>query len=215
MDLLKPKATTEQEFMLMMHDRIVELEKLVDEQRKEIEGLKKKHTPLCYDILKNDFTNGAGISWDIRKPIEQCDVVFFNCGRRLPIDDNYLDAFVIISDETFDGREEKMIFKLPLFRECKGIHNIEFLLSDLTVRKLLQAIYEFYHSPVTLDDLDTEGHFEDYRRKIQENPNMTWIDLMMSNDDDDLEDIFKEVHFCGGDTERETGKPTIIHVSIL
>ena len=214
MDLLKPKASTEQEFMLMLHDRIVELEKLVDEQRKEIEGLKKKHTPLCYDILKNDFTNGAGIVWDVRKPVEKSNIVFFSCGRKLSIDDNYLDAFVTIGDEGFDGGET-ISFNLPLFRESGGIHPIKFVLSDLTLRKLLTAIHEFYHSKATVELLPTECDFDDYHQKIRKNPSITWIDLMLSNDDNDLEERFKEVVFCGGDAERNTSSATIIHISIL
>jgi len=219
MDILKPKATTEQNFMLMMHDRIVELEKLVDKQAKEIDSLKMKNMPICYDILKNDFTNKASIKWDVRKPIDQSNVIFYNCGRALPMDDNYLNAFVIISDETFDGGET-ISFHLPLslFGNDKRIHKIDFVLSDLTVKKLLEAIYEFYHSKVTEDDLNKEG-YEDYRSKLYKNPNMTWIDLISLNGDGEIDEMFKEVHFGGGDAERRTERyihtSTIIHVSIF
>jgi uncharacterized coiled-coil protein SlyX len=42
MDDIKPVATAEQEFVLMLYDRLVALESVVDNQKKEIDELREQ-----------------------------------------------------------------------------------------------------------------------------------------------------------------------------
>ncbi len=214
MDILKPKATVEQDFMLMLHDRIIELEKLVDKQATEINHLRKHQTPLSYNILKNSFTNDASIQWDIRRPVNEAEIIFHGCGYTEPIGDVYLDSHVIIDTDIFEPGE-KMAFNLPIFRECSGMHKIEFVLSELKLRVLLQSIHDFYHSQVTNEQLEALDNILnetslDYCWNIKLNrDNVTWLQMLTSTDNNIWSDHSLQVNFCGGESRAEYGNINI------
>ena len=163
-DPLKPIATSEQEFILMLHERIISLEKLVDTQQKEIEFLKiyMSSYSIRYNLLENELTNGASILWNIPDGTDCINIIYFDSGRQLEPTKFHFGAHVFVPNETFAYPREITVL-LPIERKSHGFIPIKFSIIDLTLKKLLTIIYDFYNKTVLPEDLnDAEDNMLSY-----------------------------------------------------
>jgi len=152
-ELLIPKCTIEQQFMFMLHERIISLEKLnqnlekkIASQETEITILRNNQLPIRYSIHHNNFNASAILQWDIRKPIHEAEIYYKDCGRKFQISQPFLDAYVCLESESYEV-EEFITFLVPTERGSFGSHRLPMLkLNELNVRKFLQSIYDFYTS---------------------------------------------------------------------
>jgi len=195
MDSLISKPTAEQEFMFMLYERIVALETLVDQQnlkiekqQADIEKLKKNQLPIRYNISLNEFSDKSRIEWNIKLPIEEAKIVFSDCGRKIPITDLYLDAYITVDDEDVFNGKEVIIIQVPIERGGPGVFEISFILSEMTVRKVMKTIRDFYLGEVTEEQLESieqavYGNSMDYNMDIfwnmfNKNKGITWMEMM-------------------------------------
>jgi len=162
MDPFMSKPTTQEEFMLMLHERIIALEAanedlktLVKRQAHEIQELKKNQEHIRFNLHLHEFSNGGFLEWDIRKEITEARIYYKDSGRRIQITDAYLDAALAVDGETLEGDEE-YTFIVPVEKECHGalvlVKNRP--LVEMTLRNLLQEMYDFYHREVREEELN-------------------------------------------------------------
>jgi hypothetical protein len=136
--------------MLMMFDRIVALEDIVDKQNKEIIALKIK-TQYSYDLTKMNFSNGGTICWNILQHPDTLKIQDYACGKYITVTDDHWNANILFRHETID-ENDMICMKFPTDPMKKAMYPIKFKPSEMNVRKYCMLIYELYATKIS--DLD-------------------------------------------------------------
>ena len=171
---------------MMLHDRVVELERAHDELRREHDVVMRRMERLErleYFADRDCFKPaGGGIDWFVWEPVETAHVSF---QTRLPepMTAAHLDAQVVLP--YLSGRQtDHANVRMPVQRHC-DVYRVLRISKGLTVRELLAAIHAFYDTPVTASDLaehDDIGAGDDYvteaRIALREGRRVTWLDLI-------------------------------------
>ncbi len=134
-----------------------------------------------YIISQNKFEDDSVLEWDIRTPIESAKIR--NPERVITITAAYLDACIVMEEDVDEDYELTVL--LPILRGCDGVHKINVKLSELTIRTYMQDLYNFYHNPITDEQLweiqwrletDDEYSVRYIQQVVKRHHNMSWID---------------------------------------
>ena len=195
-NLLKPIATPEQDFILMLHDRLIVLEKLIDTQQNEIEFAKKymESNQLRYNLFKNEMTDGATIDWDITKNSSNIKVVYYDSGIELKPTQFHFNASVFFENKTIDPDcSIDITILFPIDIHSRGFIPVKISTVYLTLEKLLNIIYDFYNKIVLPEDINNaEDYMKSYnficttkiklyKEYVNNKTTLTWIDLINYN----------------------------------
>ncbi len=188
-------GTHQERFSLMLHERIVALERKVDEMEKAhahamdtIDDLTARTAGLecaAYDPDTNTFSDGSSLDWFVWEPVDTAHVL--RAGACRPLPERYWAApvtMVAVLDELDERVSFDTFVHAPVSRFGVQTRPIRIPRSDapLTVRAFLAALHAFYDSPITEADLaglDPQcDYVQDARAALREGKRVTWVDCI-------------------------------------
>ena len=131
----------------------------------------------------NKFSDGSHIDWFVWEPVESAHVCRFDFMRQMMSGDMYSSAKVITPFMMDDNIE----LHVPVARYGDVWRTIKFPRdASLDVRGLLEKIYDFYQTPITVRDIadrkrDKDDYIIDARKKLAKGDRVVWADLIGSS----------------------------------
>lgn len=182
--LLQARGTPSQEFMLMMHTRLIALETQTDVQLAEIARLNrivKEEFASVYDPLQDAFDGGGWIDWLIWEPVESIHVTTSTDVHPKPIKLTNWEATITLPAP--NPGDTHVHLHTPVSRFGDAYRTV-LLPVHTNVREFFTAIHAFYDTVITVEDIQSTGtnSLSDYSEqallKLAQGHRVTWADLM-------------------------------------
>jgi hypothetical protein len=161
---------------LMMLQRIESLEASNVQKTSHIADLEARIRHLeLKTYTKDEFSDGSHIDWFVWEPVESAHVCRFDFMRQIVPGDMYSTAEVMMPIHELH---------VPVARYGDVWRTIKFPQGmKLDVRGLLEKIYEFYQTPITVRDIadrkrDKDDYIIDVRKKLAKGERVVWADLI-------------------------------------
>lgn len=188
---MDPVGTPAEQFMLMMHERIIALEAQGDVHRDQLARLTHVECgPKEYDVAEDKFTDGGGcVDWFIWEPVESIHVLN-HVAAPTPLTAAHWDARVTLPNVSASGNgnvdaDGTVELWLPVERYGDVYRMIRMPVRQ-SVREFFTAVHAFYDTAITREDLKEHDlaitHGVMYCRNalinLARGNRVTWSDLM-------------------------------------
>ena len=189
-NILTPAGTPEQMFSLMLLERVEALEAQKSDTDKVIAELQARLSRLeavSYDASTNEFSDGSIIDWFVHEPVETA-YLLSDRHDPCPASGTHMDAWVCWPQQDICRPREDVRIYMQVRRYFRDDHRHFITVPRATrVRDLLRAIYDFYDTPVTRQDLadrdpDEDCYITEALDKLAAGGTVTWMDLIGSRE---------------------------------
>lgn len=189
---LLSKCSPKDKFLFMLQQRIISLEEKVNTLEIENNSLKNIlcHGVVTYNLDKNKYFNQAIFNWDIKNHPDTMTLIYRSNANEELMNSLYWNASIVYDPYVVNNHENLCIY-LPIQYYSKGIFPIQIECKDLTLRKLIFAIYEFYQKDITQSDIDflkTIEYNEEVVTFLQDKKIKRWE---VFNSDENLREVFE------------------------